>query len=338
MDVEINTSQIVKSVLENEAQFKTTAVSKPLDVDLDIGSLLAIDTNLVDEKCLRKTTKSNYLCDLNRDNVQILLNKIWELPTERVEDAIVAALPSPVIEIPREKPLPKPKQETKWEAYAKLKGIQKKKKERMVWDETHKEYRPAWGYKRANDETKEWMIEVPDNADPFEDQYEKRKTAKKERVAKNEYQRLKNLAKNNKGVTSGDGLTPSAKQSKDQVNLALTVAKASTASAGKFTKALPKEHEVKKPKGKKRKFESNTGSLSDEKTRQLNVLNSLSSKQPKLNTNIAVKQNRKEELEKRRTDNSTGKAASRALARKQAAILSGKKQGNKNNKRRKGKR
>ena len=34
--------------------------------------------------------------------------------------------------------LPKPKKETKWEAYAKLKGIQKKKKERMVWDETHK--------------------------------------------------------------------------------------------------------------------------------------------------------------------------------------------------------
>ena len=30
---------------------------------------------------------------------------------------------------------PKPKPETKWEKYAKLKGIQKKKKGRKVWDE-----------------------------------------------------------------------------------------------------------------------------------------------------------------------------------------------------------
>lgn len=26
------------------------------------------------------------------------------------------------------------------------------------------EYRPSWGYKKANDETKQWLIEVPDNA------------------------------------------------------------------------------------------------------------------------------------------------------------------------------
>lgn len=32
----------------------------------------------------------------------------------------------------------------------------------------------------------------------MEDQYEKRKNAKKERIAKNEYQRLRNVAKNTK--------------------------------------------------------------------------------------------------------------------------------------------
>jgi len=48
-------------------------------------------------------------------------------------------------------------------------------------------------------------------------------------------------------------LAPSLKPSKEQVNLALSVAKTSTASVGKFTKALPRENEVKKPKGKKRK-------------------------------------------------------------------------------------
>ena len=36
--------------------------------------------------------------------------------------------------------------------------------------------------------------------DPYEDQFEKRRKQKDESVAKNEYQRLKNLAKGMKGV------------------------------------------------------------------------------------------------------------------------------------------
>lgn len=27
-----------------------------------------------------------------------------------------------------------------------------------------KEWKPKWGYKRANDELQDWMLEVPDNA------------------------------------------------------------------------------------------------------------------------------------------------------------------------------
>ena len=33
-----------------------------------------------------------------------------------------------------------------------------------MWDEEAKEWRPRWGYKRANDNTKDWCIEVPDQA------------------------------------------------------------------------------------------------------------------------------------------------------------------------------
>ena len=51
-------------------------------------------------------------------------------------------------------------------------------------------------------------------------------------------------------------LAPTEKPSKDQVNLALSVAKSSTASVGKFTKNLSRENEIKKPKGKKRKVGS----------------------------------------------------------------------------------
>ena len=42
------------------------------------------------------------------------------------------------------------------------------------------------------------MIEVPQNADPYEDQFAKRKKAKSERVAKNELQRLRNVARSRK--------------------------------------------------------------------------------------------------------------------------------------------
>lgn len=64
----------------------------------------------------------------------------------------------------------------------------------MIWDDEAKEWKPRWGYNRANDETKQWAIEVPQNADPYEDQFEKIKKAKKERVAKNELQRLRNIS------------------------------------------------------------------------------------------------------------------------------------------------
>ena len=119
-----------------------------------------------------------------------------------------------------------------------------------------KEWKPRYGYKRANDDTKDWLLEVPANAgdifiiyplenkhtgtliwkfhevddfyyhtqkgrhpfqtssfqlikkdlyynhfffsDPYEDQFAKKIEAKKERVAKNEYQRLRNIARNKK--------------------------------------------------------------------------------------------------------------------------------------------
>lgn len=58
------------------------------------------------------------------------------------------------------------------------------------------------------------MLEVPESAgepmwlrtstrgiDPYEDQFEKQSEAKKERIAKNEYQRLRNIARAEKSGT-----------------------------------------------------------------------------------------------------------------------------------------
>lgn len=67
----------------------------------------------------------------------MLINKIWELPVERVEDAIVAKLPKPEYILPRSRAIPKPKSLTKWQQFAKQKGIRTKKKGRskLKWDE-----------------------------------------------------------------------------------------------------------------------------------------------------------------------------------------------------------
>jgi hypothetical protein len=58
-----------------------------------------------------------------------------------------ALLPEPSATIPRDKPLPQQKGETKWEEFAREKGIKKRKRERMVYHEEDGKWKPNWGYK-----------------------------------------------------------------------------------------------------------------------------------------------------------------------------------------------
>lgn len=84
--------------------------------------------------------------------------------------------------------VPKPRPLTKWQEYMKTKGFQKRERSKLVWDEeakviclsnsvygnnvleifcltfdAFKEWKPRWGYRRGNDETKDWLLEVPEN-------------------------------------------------------------------------------------------------------------------------------------------------------------------------------
>ncbi|XP_069007786.1 ribosome biogenesis regulatory protein homolog [Embiotoca jacksoni] len=285
---------LAKAEQDEAEKLKSISVNKELDLDFDVGNLLAFDKNRIESRDFREQKKEDFLRSLARDNTQLLINEIWKQPTERVEEAVVAKLPDPTTPLPREKPPPKPRPPTKWEQFAKLKGIQKKKKTNLAWDESAKEWRRRWGYKRANDETKQWLIEVPETADPNEDQFGKRVKAKKERVAKNEFNRLKNIARAQKVKLPGAGLTPKAQQSKDELGKAATVAKTSTASLGRFQDRLPKEKPAKNS-GKKRKFEPLIGDFSNERQKQLELLKMLGSKKPKLDITKAVNKQMREE-------------------------------------------
>ncbi|XP_076458205.1 ribosome biogenesis regulatory protein homolog [Babylonia areolata] len=270
----------VEDFLENVSEKKSAGVDKPIDVDVDAGNLLAFDVNSIDLQQIRKD-REQFLLNFTKTNVQFLVNCLSELPVEKKDDITIIKLPEPKTVLPREKAVPKPKQPTKWEQYAQLKGIQKKKKGRMVWDEESQQYKPRWGFK-SKDKTKSWLLEVPDNADPMQDQFEKVKKEKRERVAKNELQRLRNIGRSTKSKVPGVGLTPTATPSKKHLETALSVTHRSTASLGQFMETLPKE----KLKNKKRKFESNYAE--GEQERQKKILKKISTSTAVVDVNRAA--------------------------------------------------
>lgn len=179
-------------------------------VNIDVGNLMAFDPRPLDPNEFKGDVakRSDHLRWLCTTATQLLVARVFELPAERVEDVVVVKLSVPDTILPREKPLPKAKPPTKWQQYAKMKGIEKKKKSRMVFDEASGTWKPRWGFKRANDSTKDWLIEIKKNQDPNQDFFAKRTNEKSERIAKNELQRLKNVARVTKRKVTGVSLTP----------------------------------------------------------------------------------------------------------------------------------
>lgn len=306
MQSEPDAPQVLKAIAEKEKdQLKSISVEKDIDLEIDLGNLLAYDPNPLDVAD-SKNISEKFIKDLARDNTQLLFNEIWKLPVERIQEAIVAKLPECTTVLPREKKIPKAQPLTKWQEYAKLKGIQKRKRGAMVWDETAKDWKPRFGYKRANDDTKEWVIEIPANADPYEDQFEKRAKAKKERVAKNELQRLRNIARRTGKPMPGSGHLAGQSQTTTELQSTFHVAKRATASLGRFEDKM-KNEKPERNRGKKRKFDPVVGGLASEKSRQISILNEITGKQPKLNKDRAANILINQENRSRSSDKPKGK-------------------------------
>ncbi|KAI9274484.1 ribosome biogenesis regulatory protein-domain-containing protein [Phascolomyces articulosus] len=191
----------------HKAQFKPITVEKLVPLDFDVNVLTGFDTNAFDEKRLaNKKKREEYLKELTRDNTQLLINEIFKLPVTSNETGVIAKLPERTSLLPREKPLPKDKPLTRWEKFAKVKGIQNRKRERMVWDEEKQKYVARWGYAGGEkDKLDDWLIEVPQNADPMEDQYAKRNEEKKQRVEKNKKRQQRNLDEALASMVTGKG-------------------------------------------------------------------------------------------------------------------------------------
>ena len=119
--------------------------------------------------------------------------RIFECPVEPTDVGPVAVLPSEKFRLPREKRIPDVKPLTRWEKFAKEKGIKKKKRERMVYDDIQGEFRPRYGYKRANDGIEDMaIVEVKSGQDPMADPWSVARAEKKNRVLKNEKNQIQN--------------------------------------------------------------------------------------------------------------------------------------------------
>ncbi|KAM0754979.1 RRS1-domain-containing protein [Meredithblackwellia eburnea MCA 4105] len=253
---------------------KAITVEKEIPVDIDLGLLAVFDPNPIEQESYR-LDKEQSLLQHARDGIQLLVNSIWSQPTRIVDDGVVASLPPVTTVLPREKPLPKPKPMTKWEAFAATKGIAPKpKRDRLVFDEEKQDWVPRWGYKGKNKETEDqWIVEVPNNKDANFDPVTASKNERKARKLKNESQRLKNLQRAAANAASG-AQTQQAKLAeresrKGAIERELKVTKTSTASLGRFDDKLKGE---KKEKNVKRKFDANEVSSSSERSKALSIL------------------------------------------------------------------
>ncbi|KAK2466011.1 hypothetical protein APHAL10511_001652 [Amanita phalloides] len=254
------------------AKHQAIEVEKDISLDVDPGCLAVTDPNPIDAESYNSNLEE-YLQSLARDGTQVLINALFTLPTTSSPDGPLAQLPPPVYQLPRAKPLPKPKPPTKWQRFAKTKGIQKTRKERKVWDEEKQEWVNRWGKGAKNKETEQqWLTEVPRNADVDHDPRKAARDERKVRIAKNERQRQQNVAR------AAEQTNPRELR-KHQIERDLAQTRTSTASMGRFDRQLEGE---KKTRGVKRKFNPTEESAEAEKKASLALLDSLDSDAKKM--------------------------------------------------------
>lgn len=261
---------------------------------IDLGNLLAFNPNhhfpsipssrdeLVKE-CLEKGTEL----------AQALADSLFNLPATEDVDGPIIKLPPPTTRLPRQQHLPKPRPPTKWEQFAQKKGIKNRKKDKIAYDEKSGTWKRTYGYDRANDANDVPIIVAKPTDEPGTDPFEKQKVDKKQRVEKQEKNRLRNLkeASDSGALPSHvqlaatalpiSGARPAPKKlSKTELEEVAGAAATSTASIGKFDKKLPGEKPLNN-KGKHRKFlpvAQGKGMGSQEREQTEKILNKLISK------------------------------------------------------------
>lgn len=246
----------------------------PPGIDLDVGSLTAFDN---------RVGEPGTAIELARDGVEPLIHALFSLPVVQTEDGRLVDLPDPRTHLPREKPIPKEREPTKWEKFAKEKGIVKKRRDRLVLDEQTGEYMPRYGRGSVKSLQRDVVLPHKEGMSDGEDPFATKRKEKKQRVKFEEKKQRRNLGRAEKAKGKANpvlalNVAPRGASGRRSIPMAdlkqgISVLQRSTASAGKFDKRVKNEPKVKTV-GKRRKFEAvaDRKALVGEKERAKKVL------------------------------------------------------------------
>ncbi|CAM6084834.1 unnamed protein product [Calypogeia fissa] len=321
---------------EEQATVAVVAESAQGLQSMDLGNLLIFDPSIT-------ISSPDEILEQGAALLQVLKDKLYELPSTLDKVGRLVTLPPPISRLPREKPLPTPRVPTKWEQFAQKKGIVKRKRSKLEFDEATDEWRRRHGYKRVRDDNDIPVLPAKESDVLGEDPFAKRKEEKKQRVAKQEKNQLANLKQaaklGGKGALPSTlqlaatslpitgSKTPSKRLNKDEIGFAAGLASASTASIGKFDKKLPGEKPAKHA-GKHRKFlpvVEGKGSQSQEKQQLNNVMSKVlaANNHDILNVSKAVSMYNVEEEGKRAKENRKAGGKQKRFSKKDRAAKKG---------------
>lgn len=118
--------------------------SRLIPLSFDVGNLAVFDPSPINDG------SEDGLRENCRQAVQELTEKLLVLPAiDALKSLAVKEIPEPTVRLPRALPLPKAKSLTRWEQFAKKKGIVKRKKGAMEYDDRSEKWMARHGKNSA---------------------------------------------------------------------------------------------------------------------------------------------------------------------------------------------
>jgi len=232
---------------------KPAAASREDNLTYDLKHMAAYDIAPQPGKASEKE-----LLDYTRDSVQLLVNHMFGLPQNRIEEGMAVQLPSEeVFRLPRQKPVPKAKAPTRWQKFMEDRNMRKRKRSKLVYDEASGDWVPRWGYRSVKKKTEagaQGIYEVKAGEDPNSNPFERMKAEKKLQMARQKMREVRNKveAAGGKMRASVPDLSSSGKKrGAEGLKEALRRAQISSGSRGKFDRIAPNEATNLQPKRQK---------------------------------------------------------------------------------------
>lgn len=246
---------------------------------IDLGNLTIFDTNNLGLELFEDDIQA-----IAKKNLKVIFSELYKLKAKQLgeEDenrdydkpTNAVKLPAATTILPRAHPIPKEDQFlTKWEKFAKEKGIQKRKKRsRMVWSEEFQKELPRWGkgsIKKEQDKAKFVIEDKPKyegkNPFTFDKQEKKLKDLKQQQKQKKNEESFLNK-KRDKSSKLKDDVKSQRKN--------LEIVQKSTASQGRFDQKLKNETKIN-PLKKQKLHKEIVLNKKQEKERDSKIMNKI---------------------------------------------------------------